>query len=204
MTTQTIQLDQTGIASNIATNLREKYNMTWVLENTPIVYRVLCSTMATYLKTVQTKSIEKQAVVIKDNKGLFKMAAIMTYHKSEEGEEEDKGNWTLEFTFEEEDIDGIEAIHDNHSEAFFMIANNELFSTMSGRFDSVEYCNNVLCEFITVLINYLKDNALIDNTVEIELPGVFTASVCFEKGELVIGIVPGEIIRQIVKCDDIL
>lgn len=198
----TVQVDQTGIPTNLRINLKE-YGMLWMESETPMIYRVLFSTMATYLKTVQTKSIEKQAFVIKDMKGQFKIAAIMTYHKPTDGDE-DKGNWSLEFTLNEEDLDNIETIHDNFNDAFFMVANKEVYNANNGRFKSSKHCTDLFCELIDVLVNYLDDNAKQDDVLEVEVPGVFVASVGVEKGKKVMGIVPGEIIRQIVKSDDIL
>ena len=48
----TVQVDQTGIPTNLRINLKE-YGMLWMESETPMIYRVLFSTMATYLKTVQ-------------------------------------------------------------------------------------------------------------------------------------------------------
>ena len=136
-------------------------------------------------------------------KGQFKIAAIMTYHKPTDGDE-DKGNWSLEFTLNEEDLDNIETIHDNFNDAFFMVANKEVYNANNGRFKSSKHCTDLFCELIDVLVNYLDDNAKQDDVLEVEVPGVFVASVGVEKGKKVMGIVPGEIIRQIVKSDDIL
>ena len=60
------------------------------------------------------------------------------------------------------------------------------------------------CEAVNVLVQWLDTNAKEDETVELVHPGVFTAVVAVENGTKVMSIVPGEIIKQMIKSDNIL
>lgn len=200
----TTELTNCGIPTNYALNLKEKYMMNWVDAQTTSLYRVLFSSMATFLKTVQTKTNKKTVLSLKDSNGQFKVAAIMIYHESEGESDDDKGNWTLDFTFDEKDTADADMTYDSHCDAFYIVACKECHSIMNGRFQNQEYCGNVFCEAITVLTDWLDTNAKADETVEVILPGVFEATVGIEKGKKVMGIVPGEIIKQMIKSDDIL
>lgn len=200
----TIGLNESGISTNYMTNLKEKFGMSWIESHTTSLYRVMFSSIATYLKTVQTKNNKKTVFSLKDSKGTFVIGAIMMYHEPEGESEDDKGNWTLDFTFDEKDLEKADDVHDNYRDAFFMIACNECHTIMSGRIANAEICTNIFCEAISTLKDWLDTNAKPDEVVEISLPGVFEASVGVEKGKKVMGIVPGEIIKQMIKNDDIL
>lgn len=199
-----IGLKESGISENYTINLKEKYGMSWIDSQTTSLYRVLFSSIATYLKTVQTKSNKKTVFSLKDSNGVFKIGGIMLFHEPEGESEDDKGNWTLDFTFNEKDLEKADDVHDNYRDAFFMIACSECHSIMNGRIANAEICSTIFCEAITTLTDWLDKNAKPDEVVEIGLPGVFEASVGVEKGKKVMGIVPGEIIKQMIKNDDIL
>ena len=126
-----IELTNSGISSNYSYELKEKYMMKWIEYQTPALYRILFSSIAQYLKAVQSKMNHKTVFILKDAKGAFKLGAIMTYHKPEEDAEDDKGNWTLEFTLDPEDIPETDAMYDNHKDEFYAIACTEAYTTIN-------------------------------------------------------------------------
>lgn len=199
-----IELTNSGISSNYSCNLKEKFSMRWIENQTPSLYRILFSTIAQYLKLNQSKANHKSVFTLKDAKGNFKLGAIMTYHKPEEDAEDDKGNWTLEFTLDPDDVVEADFACDNHRDDFFAIASTEAYTTINARFLDSQICNNMYCEAVDVLVQWLDTNAKEDETIELVHPGVFTAVVAVENGTKVMSIVPGEIIKQMIKSDSIL
>lgn len=195
---------QTSIPSQFSINLLEKCGMQWMDTRSVDLYRVLFTTIADVLKIHQDKTKSRIGFVMKDDKGNFKLGAILNYRKPEEGEEEDSGNWYLEFTFYPEDMTDLEAEYDNHSDEFVICSNKEAFTIASARFTQTEYMYIVYNVALDTLTNFLDVNASEDDEVEVVLRGVFTASVVVENGKKVMSIVPGEAIKQLIKGDSIL
>lgn len=198
------EFDQTSLPSQYAINLLENHQMTWIDTRSRDIYRVLFTTIADVLKIHQSKNKERIGFILKDDKGNFKLGAILNYNKPEEGEEDDSGNWYLEMTFYPEDMSDIEDVYDNHSAEFTVSAAREMAAIASARFNNSEYMHTMLNATIDTLVNFLDVNAIEGEEVELILNGVFTASVVIEDGKKIMSIVPGEIIKQLIKADSIL
>ena len=198
------EFDQTSIPSQYSIDLLENHGMTWIDTRTRDFYRTVFTTIADVLKIHQNKNKERIGFIMKDDKGNFKFGAILNYNKPEEGEEDDAGNWYLEMTFYPEDMTDIEEIYDNHSSEFTVSAAREAMAIVSMRFRTAEYMHTMMTAAIDTLVNFLDANAIEGDEVEVVLNGVFTASVVIEDGKKIMSIVPGEIIKQIIKADSIL
>lgn len=198
------EFDQTSIPSQYSIDLLENHGMTWIDTRTRDFYRTVFTTIADVLKIHQNKNKERIGFIMKDDKGNFKFGAILNYNKPEEGEEDDSGNWYLEMTFYPEDMTDIEEIYDNHSSEFTVSAAREAMAIVSMRFRTAEYMHTMMTAAIDTLVNFLDANAIEGDEVEVVLNGVFTASVVIEDGKKIMSIVPGEIIKQIIKADSIL
>ena len=199
------ELNQTSIPSQYSINCKEKYFFGWVDTRTEDLYRTLFTSIATALKDTQKeKKMNRVGFNMLDAKGIFKLGAILSFHKPDVAEEEDSGNWFLEFTLYEEDMTDLDKELDNHSGSFVAVAANIAYTIAHARFGSTEYMYSLFDEAINTLVDFLDTNASEDDEVEVYIKGVFTASVAVENGKKVMSIVPGEAIKQIIKSDSIL
>ena len=201
---KTFEFEQTSIPSQFSINLLDNCQMSWMDTRTVDLYRTLFTSIADVLKIHQDKTKSRIGFIMKDDKGVFKLGAVLNYRKPEDGEEEDSGNWYLEFTLDPEDMTNLDAEYDNHSDEFVICSNQEAFTIMSCRFANTEYMYIVYNTAIDTITNFLDVNAVEGEDVEVVLRGVFTAAVAVENGVKVMSIVPGEAIKQIVKGDSIL
>lgn len=201
---KTINFDESAIPAEYTLNLLEHYQLAWVNNRTAGIYRVVFTTMAKMLKERKSKSTPKVGFILKDSSGGFRFGAIMTYHAPDneaDASDDDKGNYTLEFTLNPDDMKDMDVTIDNHSDMFVMVTADTAQDIMYGRFKSMEFTNNLFIEAIDTLVKYLDANAIENDEFIVEYRGVFTASVTVEGGEKFISIVPGEMIKQIVKGD---
>lgn len=195
------EFEQTSIPSQFSINLKDNYSILWVDSRTADLYRTLFTAIADVLKHNQSKDAGKIGMSMKDDKGHFKFGAILTFKKPEEGSEEDSGNWYLEFTFDSNDMTDLMVDVDNHSDVFVRCAAEEANNICYGRFRSTEVMYQVFNCAIDTLIQFLDANASETEEVEVNLRGIFTASVAVEDGEKIMSIVPGEYVKQIIKND---
>lgn len=198
------EFEQTSIPGQFSINLLDNYNMGWVDTRTVDIFKVLFITIADVLKIHQDKTKSRIGFAFKDDKGNFKLGAILNYRKPEADEEEDSGNWYIEFVLYPEDMTDLDCEYDNHSAEFAICANDEANRIAYARFNQNEYMTAVFNTVIDTIVNFLDVNASEDEEVEVILRGIFTASVVVENGIKVMSIVPGEAIKQIVKADSIL
>lgn len=196
--------NQTSIPGQFSVNMIEKYKMNWADTNTATIFRVMFTSIADILKSKQDKNVPRTGFSMKDDKGNFKLGAIMTYRKPDAEEEEDSGNWYLEMTFDPEDMVDIDKEIDNHTSEFTVVANDEAFRIAGARFNQVKYIHIIFGCIVDTIIDFLDANASESEDVSVTLNGVFTASVAIENGIKVMSIVPGGIIKQIIKEDSIL
>lgn len=198
------QLEQTSVKDQFCNDLRQLYGMSWIPERTCDVYRIIITSIVDCLKQHRSKNTPRIGFSIKDVKGNFKLGAILGYKKPEEDSEEDSGNWFLQMTFDESDMDNLDVSDDNHSDIFYTLLNHHCDKVMSGRFSDFESAYNVTVTAIDEIIKFLDINADPNEEVEISIRGIFTASVAIEKDEKVMSIVPGEFIKQLIKDDSSL
>lgn len=198
---KTFEFEQTSIPSQYSMNLKDNFGMLWVDTRTADLCRAMFAAIADTLKLHQTKGTERVGMIMKDEKGNFKLGAILVYTKPEEGSEEDSGNWYLQMTLDESDMTDLDVVVDNHSDVFVRCAGNEASNICYGRFRSTELMYQVFNTLIDTIVSFLDVNANETEEVTVNLRGVFTASVAIESGVKVMSIVPGEYIKQIIKND---
>lgn len=196
------ELTNSAIPGELTYNLMENYDLVWMSDRTPGLYRVVFFTIAEILKHYKSKSNPRVGFILKDTNGAFKFGAVLNYHApDEEDDGDDKGNYTLEFTLDEKDMQDLDVTVDNHSDLFVLSAGKLVTDIMYGRFKSMEYCNDLFIECIDTLVKFLDANALENEEVSVVYKGVFTATVTVEGAEKVITITPGEMIKQFIKGD---
>lgn len=196
--------EESSIPSQFSIDVKDNFGGLWVDTKTADLYRILFSAMADTLKFNQTKDAKRIGMVMKDDKGNFRLGAILNFQEPEEGSEEDSGNWYLEMTFNPEDMTDIDIELDNHSDIFIRCAAEEANNIIYGRFRSTDLMYNMFNTAIDSLLKFLDSQAIEGEEVEVVLRGVFTASVVIENDKKIMSIVPGEYIKQIVKNDSAL
>lgn len=194
------EFEQTSIPSQYSINLKDNYAYHWVDARTADIYRVLFTAIARTIKIKQSTSIKRIGFSVKDDKGNFKLGAILNYRASDSESDEDTGNWYLELTFYESDMTDLDVSIDNYSDEYLSNCIRAMDEICYGRFKSSEYSYILMNEAIDTLTQFLDANAG-EEEVEVVLRGIFTASVVIENGEKIMSIVPGEIIKQAVKND---
>lgn len=200
---KSFKFEATSIPSQYSINLKDVGGV-WVDSRTADIYRIIFSAISDTLKINQSKDAKRIGMLIKDDKGEFKFGAILNYRKPEEGSEEDSGNWYLEFTFDQEDMKDLDIELDNLSDVFVQCMAQEANAICYGRFRSVALMQSMLMIAIKTLKDFLDVNADENEEVEVELTGIFKASVAVEDGKKYMSIVPGEYIKQLIKNDSAL
>lgn len=195
------EFEQTSIPSQYSINLKDNLNIAWLDSRTADMYRTLFVSIAMVLKHHQSKDAKRIGMIMKDEKGHFKMGAILVYKEPEEDSEEDSGNWYLEFTLDPEDMNNLDVEIDNHSDVFKRCAADRAYHICYGRFRSTEIMHNMFNCAIDTLVQFLDTNANEAEDMDVTLRGIFTASVAIEDGKKVMSIVPGEFVKQVIKDD---
>lgn len=201
---KTFQISETSIPAQVSINLKDDLGLIWLESRTEDLYRVFFSSVADFLKSKQSKEANRIGFRLKDDNGKFKFGAILNFQKPEDDSEEDSGNWYLEFTFYESDMENLDVELDNFDTTFNSIIVKNSLEMMYARFRSVDFMYGALNVAIDTLIKFLDTNASETETVDVSQRGIFIASVAIEDGEKVMSIVPGEVIKQIIKNDSAL
>lgn len=201
------ELKESTIPAELSYNMMEHFNYGWAANRAPGIYRVFFFTIADILKHKKSKNNPRVGFMLKDNNGNFKFGAILAYHAPEDGSDDaddDKGNYTLEFTLNAADMEDLDLVLDNHTDIFIECAGRKAQEIMYGRFLTMEFCNNIFIEVIDTLIKFMDANAIPNEEVSVVYKGIFTATVFVDGDEKVISIVPGEMIKQFIKGDTTL
>ena len=200
MSTKTIEFKDSSIADVFSAYIYDARNMFVPHDSVGDLYRVVFNTIATLLKYQRNKNKPNIGFKLMNDAGEFKLGAILSFH-APEGETDDTGNWTLTFTFNEADMQGLDDVYDNYSDMFFTVANQEVQAAMNGGFATTEYCTYLFVSCIEVLQQQLDTLASGGEDVDITMPGIFMAGVGFEDGEKVYYVTPGHNIKQLIKDD---
>lgn len=160
-------------------------------------FESLMLSIASFLKSSKDKE-KPLAVTINNAKDELELAAKVKYYPGED--ENSKGNWSLIFTFDSEDIADAKVISFNSGNLDVIL--RSIAGTTAGlQFNSATGMRQSIIEFPQVIKKWLDTNALEGEKQEIEMPGFFKASVEIENGEKIFGFEPAEEISHKVKFD---
>ena len=178
----------------------QKENMIWEAINVNPFYSGLFAAMAEFL-AIHKNTEKKSALVIKDIKGDFMMAAIISYHVTEDetSEETTPDNWYLAFTTYEDDLKDVESIYSSNDLSFQSVLTTCLHSLYGIRFVFPQYIHTLVVNAVSTLTSWLDANAKADEVTEIECEGYFVASVAVEGDEKVLAITPSGELKKIIK-----
>lgn len=191
-----------SLVQNYTTALVEKYQFTVAQQYVAGVYRTLFKVIAIALKNIATKKSKKVSFRFNDDHGNMIFGATLNFIEGEEAE--DAGNWVLAYTFDPADLEESDNIISNQQDMFVALCQSEVYSDMFGNFAEPEGMNRMYEQCIESLKEFLDANSEDGEEVQLEMQGIFTATVGFEGGERVYSVVPGAQIKQIIKNDDSL
>lgn len=195
-----IDFSKSSIPELYISYIKNNWNMKLSQDNIPDLYRVVFNTITTILKYQRNKNNPHIGFALKNEAGEFRFGAILDYH-APEGDEDDTGNWTLSFTFNEEDMNGLDEVYDNFSDMFFTAACQEVRSTMYGELHDTPSATRLFVAAIDVLLQQLDALSNSGEDIELTMPGIFMACAGFEDGQKVYSIIPGHNIKQQIKDD---
>lgn len=143
---------------------------------------------------------EAKGLVFADDRGNFKMGAIVKYHP---GESDDQpGNWSYEMTFNEEDMDGVHTYGSNDTSYLDILAacaRNNRFS-----FKKETLMAPLMHVIIDAIKNVLEANVTEGEECQLEVPGCFTAAAGIEDDEKLLSITPSGEMKRLIKDDSAL
>ena len=170
------------------------------------IIKTFFSSVAVYLgKKKVSKEDEATALVLQDISGNFKFMACVEYHLNETNPEE-PGNWSLMFSFNEDDLHELEKIKAVKIYLFGDEAFKSIMDKVSRDIGGFEYGRETFmydsCLIVVdTLLQVMDFEAKAGEVVDIEFPAFFTISVAVENGEKVISITPDSYLKGFVKED---
>ena len=172
-----VNLNESSIPATTSQTLRG-YQCALDPIHIPKVYNVIGLAMAEMLKLKKTKE-HKTAVAIYDLKtNKLIIAAIANYNKSEDENDDEiiPSNWSLTFTFDEEDLKDANVFKSTDPDFDRIL---EYISVKSYGFKfTTDLARGVTVEELSKAIKgWLDVNASLEEEVELVLEGIFTASV---------------------------
>ena len=196
-------LENCSLMGELGKHLRDEYSMVvqdYLIEK---FYRVIFRSSAMMVKYHKTKDSHKTGFSFKDKNGEFVYGVILTYNAPEDEESEDGGHWSLDFTFNKDDMNDVDNSLDNYSDVFPTILQTDSYDVMHVHTSSNEDLMILTAEFMAAIIKFLDMNSNdSDEEVEVEQKGIFKATVGIENGKKYYTLTPGSAIKQIVKGDD--
>lgn len=174
----------------------------WVPENTTLLYDIVFTSIAAYLRIMRKENKEPIALSILTYKGEFLMGAITRYAEND-GTEGMQGGWELDLTFNEDDLSDAKIVYVS-TEAIFHRTLSEVARKSNSFFYNDMYMEDCIKWCIQLLINALDANAKPGERVTIEIPDVFTAAVEVKDDKKIMSITAAQLLRQVIKDDKTL
>lgn len=162
--------------------------------------RVPVHAFSKYLGLKKNREDNGTSLVLRDEKGNFIIAGVVKYHAPEK--EDQAGNWSYEFTFNEEDI------KETHqyivTDAAFMEVLAAVGRTHQCIITDMEFAIDLVIGFFTALKNVLEQNVTPTEEFEIESEGFFVATAAIEGDEKAYSLVPSGEMKRLIKDDSTL
>ena len=192
----------TPIPAQFTINVSERALLEWFEERTEEMYELVFLSFAKFLQHNLSKDAGKVALIHNDDKNNFKFGAIITYH-APSGEDDEKGNFSIEFTLDKGDLKDIipQNIYNTSDDAFSAMCDRVMKESYRARWEDNRCMHIMIGMVIDTLVDYLAANAKNPGGVEVELAGFFLASAAVEDGQVVISILPGDLLKRTIKND---
>lgn len=164
------------------------------------VMKVPVHAFSKYLGLKKNREDNGTSLVLRDEKGNFIIAGVVKYHAPEK--EDQAGNWSYEFTFNEDDI------KETHqyivTDAAFMEVLSRVAVNHQVVITEMEFALDLIIGFFTALKNVLEQNVTPTEEFEIESEGFFVATAAIEGDEKVYSVVPSGEMKRLIKDDSTL
>ncbi|MGL5328049.1 MAG: hypothetical protein ACRDD7_02190 [Peptostreptococcaceae bacterium] len=193
------KLMETTIPMNF-TQVMNNFGWDWDAAETSKIYSITFMAISDFLALAKSQET-KTALAIEDLKGNLLLAGVVTYHANEN--EDMPGNWSYQFTTDKEDLKEAK-VYKSTDLQFQKVFGNTAHNLYSVAFPGPEIVQSIMESAINILNQWLDANASATETVEIEEPGYFVASVAIEGGEKVTSVVPDGAMKRLIKDDSAL
>lgn len=199
MSTQ--RLKESNIPMEMKTSVAVKLAYDWDPLDTEPIYMCIFKAFAKFLGLMKTKDgAGKTALLVNDYKGNMIMGMVAEYIPSES--EMLPGNWALSFTFDPEDVRGINPTHATNDMSYHKILSDVTLDMIHYRFVNTMFLNDLVILAAELLRNTLDKNATPEGEFCIELPDFFTAKVVIEDDHKIMTIEPSASLSRLVKGDE--
>lgn len=140
------------------------------------------------------------ALAVREEDGTLIIAGIVKYHAPENDDQ--AGNWSYEFTTDEEDI------KDTHTYLINDTSFCELLQTVSIQhrvgINNMEYASVLITCAFNAIKNTLRDNVTPTDEVELECEGYYTAIASVTGDEVECALIPSGEMKRLIKDDSYL
>lgn len=191
----------TAMPENFSKTLLEEFKFNVPYQVTDMIADVTFSATAEILNNMKSKEHPVAFKIEKLNK-TFVAAAIVQYFENED--KSNPGNWSLVFTFNEEDIPenaSVVSILDPQVHSYFRAIAIEKHNF---QYDVTDAIVILSATFLANVYKWLDENASATEEVAIGHEGIFQARVAIEGGEKVFALEPDGEIKVLIKDDESL
>lgn len=194
------QLKDTPIPKNYSTGLYHEKGYDLAADHTNKVLEVMVLGVTECLASAKSKEYPVVYSFVESN-GEFIAAAIVQYFANEDDPTK-PGNWNYSWTFDKEDLPEGEYRNISSNDTEFLSYFRAVGMTKYGMvFEQPDYAGDLFRYLLTVIRNYLNDNASEAEEKAVKYDGLIQFRVAVEDGEKVMSIeVDGEV-KQIIKDD---
>lgn len=197
----TQRLKESNIPMEMKTSVAVKLAYDWDPLDTEPIYMCIFKAFAKFLGLMKTKEgAGKCALLVNDYKGNMIMGMIVDYIPSES--EMLPGNWAFSFTFDPEDVKGINPTHATNDMAFHKILSDVTLDMVHYRFVNTMFLNDIVILAAEILRNALDKNATPEGEFAIDVPDFFTARVAIVDDQKIMSIEPSASLSRLVKGDE--
>ena len=165
-------------------------------------YNSTIASMVEFLARAKSRT-NKTAIAIKDLKGNLKIAAIVTYHPNEN--EEMPGNWSLEFTFDKNDLDDV-TLYETTDTQYQQIALQVMHRVGNFTIENAAVLQTLYEISVDCLLHWADSNAEKEGeeATLVTSEGYFVLSSVLEKGEKIISLDAHGNMKRLIKDDTAL
>lgn len=136
-------------------------------------------------------------LVLRDEKGNFIIAGVVKYHEPEK--EDQAGNWSYEFTFNEEDVK--DCTNYNVTDSAFMQVLEHVATNHNLQIHEMDFAYDLIVSFFVALKNVLEQNASANEEFEIESENYFIAVSTVEGDQKLLSMIPCDEMKRLIKDD---
>lgn len=201
-----IEMKDSQFPNFLTMKFGENDNLTWQNEFSYRFVTAVITAIPAYMK-YKMQGSEQVSFKVTDFNGSFIFGSILNYEPGEEGEEDSKGSFNLQFTFSEEDFkeEAGSTVYDIMNNEFMQILEKKLWEINGGKFKNVDDTGKMLIVYRTLeyLKEFMKQNASEDEFT-IYIDGIVETTSIKEGENIIVTILPGEVAKQQVKDDAVL